>query len=75
MTTKPKTTRVQVEMPETSMRRLKQLQNRTEAVSYAQVFRHALQLYEAIIEEQDRGSTMFIKRDDGSEVEVKIMGL
>ena len=72
MTEKIKTTRVQIEMPESSLERLKRLQVRIEASSYAQVFKNALQLYEAIIEEQDKGSEVYLKRPDGKEIECKI---
>lgn len=67
------TTRVQVEMPESSMERLRRLQDRTEAVSYAQVMKNALQLYEAIVEEQDRGTVISLRRPDGKEIELKIL--
>jgi len=73
MTNKIKTTRVQVEMPESSMERLKRLQVKTEAASYAQVLKNALQLYEAIVEEQEKGSEIYLKRPDGREVECKIL--
>ena len=60
---KPKpTNRVQFELPEGSMKRLKDLRDRTEAASYAEVVRRSLQLYEALIDEVDNGAEVLIKR-------------
>jgi hypothetical protein len=55
--------RVQMDMPPKSLERLKRLQEVTEAASYAEVVRNALQLYEALIEEVEGGSKVFAERD------------
>jgi len=45
------TTRVQLELPEGAMARLRSLRDRTEAASYSEVVRRALQLYETTLNE------------------------
>ena len=66
------TTRVQLEMPPQAMERLQKLKDRTEAASYAEVIRNALRLFEALVEEHDKGSDFFLKRPDGEVVQYKI---
>ena len=66
------TTRVQLEMPPQAMVRLQKLKERTEAASYAEVIRNALRLFEALVEEHDRGADFFLKRPDGEIVQYKI---
>lgn len=66
------TTRVQLEMPPQAMVRLQKLKERTEAASYAEVIRNALRLFEALVEEHDRGADFFLKRPDGEVVQYKI---
>jgi hypothetical protein len=66
------TTRVQLEMPPQAMVRLQKLKERTEAASYAEVIRNALRLFEALVEEHDKGASFFLKRPDGEVVEYKI---
>ena len=62
---KPDTTRVQFEMPAQSFARLQSLKEKTEAVSYAEVVKNALRLYEALIAEADAGNTFLIQTADG----------
>jgi Arc/MetJ-type ribon-helix-helix transcriptional regulator len=62
-----KTTRVQLELPESSMERLKALKDKTEAASYAEVIRNSLRLYEALIGEAERGNEVLIRSPDGAE--------
>ncbi len=62
------TTRVQFEMQPESIDRLKALRDRTEAASYAEVVRRALQLYEYVIEEADKGSELSIRSEEKGEV-------
>ena len=49
------TTRVQLEMPPQAMERLQRLKERTEAASYAEVIRSALRLFEALVDEHEKG--------------------
>jgi hypothetical protein len=56
--------RIQMDMPETSIIRLKRLQEVTEAASYAEVMKNALRLYEAMIQEVDGGADILIRRGD-----------
>ena len=66
------TTRVQLEMPPQAMERLQKMKDRTEAASYAEVIRNALRLFEALVDEHEKGSDFFLKRADGEIVNYKI---
>jgi Arc/MetJ-type ribon-helix-helix transcriptional regulator len=66
------TTRVQLEMPPQAMERLQKLKDRTEATSYAEVIRNALRLFEALVEEHEKGAEFSLKRADGEVVQYKI---
>lgn len=66
------TTRVQLELPPQAMERLQQLKDKTEAASYAEVIRNALRLYEALIQEADRGAEFQVKGPDGVAVPYRI---
>jgi hypothetical protein len=57
--------RVQFDLPPRSMERLNALKFRTEASSYAEVLKNALRLYEALIEESERGNEFLIRDPDG----------
>lgn len=56
--------RIQMDLPPRSVERLKRLQQLTEAVSYAEVMRNALRLYEALIVEVENGNEVLIKRGE-----------
>jgi hypothetical protein len=66
------TTRVQLELPPTSMARLRELRDRTEAGSYAEVLKNALRLYEALIKEAEQGNDLIIRRKNGEPAETKV---
>jgi Arc/MetJ-type ribon-helix-helix transcriptional regulator len=66
------TTRVQLEMPPQAMERLQRLKEHTEAASYAEVIRNALRLFEALVEEHEKGAEFSLKRPDGETVAYKI---
>jgi len=66
------TTRVQLEMPPQAMERLQRLKEKTEAASYAEVIRNALRLFEALVEEHEKGSEFALKRQDGETLTYKI---
>jgi hypothetical protein len=66
------TTRVQLELPETSMSRLRSLRDRTDAASYAEVLKNALRLYEALIKEAEEGNELVIRRKNGEQAEYKV---
>ena len=59
------TRRIQMEMPPQSVERLQALKEATESASYAEVVRNALQLYEALIDEQEKGGKFYVKHADG----------
>jgi hypothetical protein len=58
--------RVQFDLPPRSMERLNVLKLKTEAASYAEVFKNALRLYEALIEETEQGRTFLIRDENGA---------
>ncbi|GAA0547137.1 hypothetical protein GCM10008941_28800 [Rhizomicrobium palustre] len=66
------TTRVQLELPPQAMDRLQRLKDRTEAASYAEVIRNALRLFEALVEEHEKGAEFSLKRANGETVAYKI---
>jgi len=66
------TTRVQLEMPPQAMERLQRLKEHTEAASYAEVIRNALRLFEALVQEHEKGAEFSLKRPDGETVAYKI---
>ena len=66
------TTRVQLELPPQAMDRLQRLKDRTEAASYAEVIRNALRLFEALVDEHEKGAEFSLKRPDGETVAYKI---
>lgn len=66
------TTRVQLEMPPQAMERLQRLKERTEAASYAEVIRGALRLFEALVDEHEKGSEFALKRASGETLAYKI---
>jgi Arc/MetJ-type ribon-helix-helix transcriptional regulator len=66
------TTRVQLELPPQAMERLQRLKEKTEAASYAEVIRSALRLFEALVEEHEKGSEFALKRADGETMAYKI---
>jgi hypothetical protein len=66
------TTRVQLEMPPQAMERLQRLKEQTEAASYAEVIRNALRLFEALVEEHEKGAEFQLKRRDGETVAYRI---
>ena len=63
-----KTTRVQIELPEKSMARLRGLKEETEAGSYADVTRNAYQLYEKMIRLNKEGYELVIRKDGGEKI-------
>jgi Arc/MetJ-type ribon-helix-helix transcriptional regulator len=66
------TTRVQLEMPPQAMERLQRLKERTEAASYAEVIRNALRLFEALVDEHEKGAEFSLKKSDGETVAYRI---
>jgi len=58
--------RVQFDLPPRSLDRLNALKLKTEASSYAEVLKNALRLYEALIEEAEKGNEFLIRNEDGT---------
>ena len=58
------TTRVQFEMPPRAMERLRSLKDKTEAGSYAEVFRNAMRFYEFLVEQAEKGNEVVIEDKD-----------
>jgi hypothetical protein len=59
-------TRVQLDLPPRSMKRLAALKEKTEASSYVEVIKNALQLYEGLIEEVEQGKQFLVRAEDGT---------
>ena len=66
------TTRVQLEMPPQAMERLQRLKEKSEAASYAEVIRNALCVFEALVDEHEKGAEFSLKRANGETVAYKI---
>lgn len=66
------TTRVQLDLPPSSMARLRALRDKTEAASYAEVLKNALRLYEALVDEAEHGNDVIIRRKNGEPAEIKV---
>lgn len=60
------TTRVQLELPEASMKRLRSLRDTVEAASYSEIIRNALRLYEGLLADTADGSELLLRKRDGS---------
>jgi len=54
-------------MPPKAMDRLRVLKEKTEAASYAEVFRNALRFYEFMVSEAEKGNSVVVENRDGSE--------
>lgn len=67
-----KSLRVQLELPEKSMERLKSLRDKTEASSYAEVIKNALRLYEDMILQNEEGKLFFSKGSNGTIHEYRV---
>lgn len=68
-----KTTRVQLELHEASMKRLKLLREESEASSYAEVIKTALRLYEGLREDTKDGSELLLRKPSGETLTLKIV--
>ena len=66
------TTRVQLEMPPQAMERLTRMKEKTESASYAEVIRNALRVFEALMDEHEKGAEFQLKRADGETVSYRI---
>ncbi len=72
MNTSLKPKRVQLDLSDSAFLRLKNVKDRMEASSYTEVIKNALRLLEALLDEDDKGSTLLIRRKNGELVEYKI---
>ena len=66
------TVRVQMELPQPSIERLKALKVKTEAASYAEVTKNAYRLYDMLIEMQESGKSLMVKEADGELSELRV---
>ena len=64
--------RMNLVLTKTSLERLNKLRNKTEASSNADVFKDALRLYEALIEEADSGKEFLTRDKEGNLTSYKI---
>jgi len=70
---KPETTRVQIELPNKAMTRLKELKEFTEAGSYVEVIKQAISLYERMIKLSEAGSTIIVTDKAGGKKQLEII--
>jgi len=64
------TTRLLLRLPKASVKRLRSLQERTEATSCGEVVRNAVRCYERIVELQQGGNVILLKDKEGNVREV-----
>ena len=55
-------------MPPSSYERLTTMRERIEAASNAEVIRRALQLYEAVVEEAEKGNDVALRIKEGDDI-------
>jgi len=55
-----------MELPASSITRLKELKEKTEAASYAEVTKNAYRLYERMIQYSEGGYTFLLRDPDGN---------
>ncbi len=65
-------TRVQLDLTPRAMAILAELKDKTEAASYAEVFKNAMKLYDGILTEIERGSEFMIRDKDGNMAEFRM---
>jgi len=65
-------TRVQFDLPARSMSLLTELKEKTDASSYAEVFKNALKLYDGLVTEVERGGEFLLRSPDGTVSSFKI---
>jgi hypothetical protein len=64
--------RVQLDLTPRAMALLTELKEKTDAASYAEVFKNAMKLYDGIISEVERGSEFLIRDKDGKVSEFRM---
>ena len=64
--------RVQIDLTPHAMALLTELKEKTDAATYAEVFRKAMKLYDGIVSEVDRGSEFLIRAKDGKVSEFRM---
>jgi hypothetical protein len=65
-------TRVQFDLPPRAMKILAELKDKTDASSYAEVFKNALKLYDGIITEVEKGKQFLVRDASGDTTEFKM---
>jgi hypothetical protein len=61
----PPKSRVQLDLTPRAMALLVELKEKTEAATYAEVFKNAMKLYDGIISEVEKGTEFLIRDKDG----------
>ncbi len=64
--------RVQFDLSPRAMALLTELKSKTDAATYAEVFKNAMKLYDGIISEIERGSEFLIRDKDGKVSEFRM---
>jgi hypothetical protein len=65
-------TRVQLDLTPRAMALLTELKSKTDAATYAEVFKNAMKLYDGIISEVERGSQFLVRDKDGKVSEFRM---
>ncbi len=66
-----KTTRVQLQLTEPAMQRLKRLQELTDSPNYVDVFKSSLRVFEFMALEAQKGNEFLVKAPDGTVTAIK----
>lgn len=72
---KSKNRRVQMDLSERDFERLMKLKDLSEAVSYSEVLKDALRLYEFVINKDIEGTKFYIKEGSDDMVRIEFFGL
>jgi len=64
--------RLHLLMSSRSMERLDVLKEKTEATSYAEVFKNALRIYDALVEESEKGNEIMVRDGAGNLTSYKV---
>ena len=66
------TRRVQMDLPEKSFDRLKELKDKLEATSYSEIMKDAIRLYEYFVEMDFEGTKFFVEKKGEESKEIKL---
>lgn len=65
--------RIQLDLPPRALNRLTSLKKKTEAVSYAEVIKNALRVYEAVVDANEAGAQLLIRDQQGAVSPLRVL--